>query len=59
MSQPIIFDGRNVYDPQRMRKFGFEYYCVGRWAKAKGTNGNGLFSEVEPLRAKREIAASI
>lgn len=30
MRQPIIFDGRNLYDPERMRRLGFEYYCVGR-----------------------------
>ncbi len=30
MAQPIIFDGRNIYDPDRMRRLGFDYYCVGR-----------------------------
>ena len=30
MAEPIIFDGRNIYDPQRMRRLGFEYHCVGR-----------------------------
>lgn len=30
MKRPIIFDGRNVYDPERMRRLGFDYYCVGR-----------------------------
>jgi len=30
MKQPIIFDGRNMYDPDRMRRLGFDYYCVGR-----------------------------
>lgn len=27
---PVIFDGRNIYDPQRMITLGFEYYAVGR-----------------------------
>jgi len=36
MAQPIIFDGRNIYDPERMRRLGFDYYCVGRPA-VKGT----------------------
>jgi hypothetical protein len=27
-----LFDGRNLYDPQRMRKLGFYYYGVGRAA---------------------------
>lgn len=30
MAQPIIFDGRNIYDPERMRRLGFDYYCIGR-----------------------------
>lgn len=30
MKQPVLFDGRNIYDPDRMREFGFDYYCVGR-----------------------------
>jgi UDPglucose 6-dehydrogenase len=38
MSQPIIFDGRNIYDPQRMRRFGFEYYCVGRCSLNHASN---------------------
>ena len=27
---PVIFDGRNMYDPKRMLKRGFKYYSVGR-----------------------------
>lgn len=38
MVTPIIFDGRNIYDPQRMRRLGFDYHCIGRNAKG---NGNG------------------
>jgi len=30
MPQPIIFDGRNLFEPERMRELGFEYYSVGR-----------------------------
>lgn len=30
MRQPIIFDGRNVFDPRQVRKIGFTYYCIGR-----------------------------
>src|SRR5690625_534742 len=32
LSAPIIFDGRNLFDPQRMVESGFEYYSVGRKA---------------------------
>jgi UDPglucose 6-dehydrogenase len=30
LKQPVIFDGRNLYDPQRMQKRGFTYYAIGR-----------------------------
>ena len=30
MGQKVIFDGRNIYDPDEMRDFGFEYYSIGR-----------------------------
>ena len=30
MANPIIVDGRNVFDPAAVRKLGFEYYSVGR-----------------------------
>ena len=30
MASPVIFDGRNLYDPQRMRELGFVYYSIGR-----------------------------
>jgi UDPglucose 6-dehydrogenase len=30
MKQAVIFDGRNIYDPQRIREHGFVYYGIGR-----------------------------
>jgi len=30
MRQPVVFDGRNIYDPNVMRQHGFAYYSVGR-----------------------------
>jgi len=30
MRNPIVFDGRNIYDPAEMHKNGFEYYSIGR-----------------------------
>jgi UDPglucose 6-dehydrogenase len=29
MRQPVIFDGRNLYDPGRMRELGFVYFGIG------------------------------
>lgn len=31
--QPVIFDGRNLYDISAMKKAGFEYYAIGRGDK--------------------------
>ncbi|GAB4174213.1 MAG: UDP-glucose/GDP-mannose dehydrogenase family protein [Calditrichia bacterium] len=30
LKQPIIFDGRNIYNPSKMKKLGFTYFGVGR-----------------------------
>jgi UDPglucose 6-dehydrogenase len=40
MRRPLIFDGRNIYDPQQVRRMGFEYHCVGRTRAAN--NGKYL-----------------
>lgn len=32
LRSPVVFDGRNLYRPERMREMGFEYYSVGRTA---------------------------
>lgn len=30
MKSPVVFDGRNVFDPKKMRERGFTYFGVGR-----------------------------
>lgn len=30
LKTPVVFDGRNLYDPARMQRRGFTYYSIGR-----------------------------
>mgnify|MGYP006281254685 CR=1 FL=1 len=30
MKQPVLFDGRNIYDKERMKTLGFRYHGIGR-----------------------------
>lgn len=30
LSEPVVFDGRNIYDPQMLAELGFQYYGIGR-----------------------------
>jgi UDPglucose 6-dehydrogenase len=30
LKQPIVVDGRNLYDPSKMRALGFSYRSIGR-----------------------------
>jgi UDPglucose 6-dehydrogenase len=30
LKTPVIFDGRNLYDPALVRSLGFEYLAIGR-----------------------------
>jgi UDPglucose 6-dehydrogenase len=30
MRSPVIFDGRNMWEPERMRRLGFAYHSIGR-----------------------------
>ena len=30
LRRPLIIDGRNLFEPERLRRYGFAYTCVGR-----------------------------
>ena len=30
MKSPVIFDGRNLYEPWAMERLGFTYHSIGR-----------------------------
>ena len=30
LTQPVIFDGRNIYEPKDLQRLGFKYYSIGR-----------------------------
>nr|WP_315222501.1 UDP-glucose/GDP-mannose dehydrogenase family protein [uncultured Duganella sp.] len=33
LKQPVIFDGRNLFEPEAMDEYGFEYHGVGRGSR--------------------------
>jgi UDPglucose 6-dehydrogenase len=30
LKQPVVFDGRNIFEPEKMKESGFAYYSIGR-----------------------------
>src|SRR6516162_1996529 len=40
MHTPIVFDGRNLLDPNTMRGLGFQYYSIGRPEPKASPNGH-------------------
>ncbi len=43
LEEPVIFDGRNVYDLEQMKTLGFQYISIGR-PKVKGKKRVGAIS---------------
>ncbi|WP_233008896.1 UDP-glucose dehydrogenase family protein [Rheinheimera faecalis] len=35
LATPVIFDGRNLFDPERLKQKGFSYYAIGRAKSVK------------------------
>ncbi len=48
MRQPVLFDGRNIYEPDEMAELGFIYRGVGRGYEAEG---NGTSAEASSFTA--------
>lgn len=40
LSTPVIFDGRNLFEPEKMSGLGFTYYGIGRGATLAGNTAN-------------------
>jgi UDPglucose 6-dehydrogenase len=47
MLQPVVLDGRNLYDPEAMKNLGFHYRGLGR-----GYNGSKFSIQPESIAAK-------
>ncbi|MCF2133134.1 MULTISPECIES: UDP-glucose/GDP-mannose dehydrogenase family protein [Burkholderiaceae] len=43
LKAPLVFDGRNLYEPNAMAEFGIEYYAIGRGTAP----ANAMLSEVQ------------
>ena len=40
LKQPVIFDGRNLYDPDFVRREGFQYFAIGRGDRVEPSREN-------------------
>jgi UDPglucose 6-dehydrogenase len=39
LRQPLIFDGRNIFEPEKMKEIRFTYYSIGRKPVLQGEHG--------------------
>jgi UDPglucose 6-dehydrogenase len=42
LTEPLIFDGRNLYDPGLMQRLGLTYYAIGRGHSLPGARDQGF-----------------
>jgi UDPglucose 6-dehydrogenase len=48
LKEPVIFDGRNIFTPERVAKEGFTYYGIGLGDQARKTVRNDIDSAAKP-----------
>jgi UDPglucose 6-dehydrogenase len=58
MKQPIIVDGRNIYEPEIMQDLGFIYRGVGRGAEYNN-NGNGTTNSNADSATTAPVTSSV
>jgi UDPglucose 6-dehydrogenase len=51
LTQPVIFDGRNMYDPARVAREGFDYYGIGLRSMTAGDAGSVDEIDIDRLMA--------
>ena len=54
LRQPLVFDGRNLYDPARMAALGITYHGIGR-APADGPSDRSRAEQPEPDRPELDL----
>jgi UDPglucose 6-dehydrogenase len=53
LREQVVFDGRNLYDPESVRLAGFQYYAVGRPSKSRGAGTVGTGAKQDCVSLKR------
>ena len=52
MKTPVIFDGRNLYEPAQMKAAGFTYHCIGRAPSARRSALPGQAARRHAIRVR-------
>ena len=58
MTTPIVFDGRNLFDPETMAKLGFHYHSIGRASVNRAELNCAPLWRLDPLELSRLIVRS-
>ena len=58
LTYPVIFDGRNLYDPRRLQDQGLQYFAIGRQNQlelSSSAAGQGNRSTASPGESKEGL----